>query len=127
MEIKLSDWNEHISDCQAYQDEIAKDIKSTVVKEAKKTVNRSTFNCSVCDKKNLDRETLLKHVERSHRKAQAVCPICVCQPWGDANYITHLFGHLEKRHKFEYETTVDYNEEEEEVLKKVLMESLKDK
>jgi len=55
---------------------------------------------------NLSREGLLKHVQQIHRQGLAVCPICSVQPWGDPNYVTDLYGHMNKRHKFDYETTV---------------------
>jgi hypothetical protein len=97
------------------------------MKDAKQTINRSTFNCPCCPEKNLDRESLLKHVRQNHKNTQAVCPICICQPWGDPNYITHLHGHLQKRHKFDYDTTVEYNEDEDDVLKRVLLESMQNK
>jgi hypothetical protein len=88
------------------------------------THNRSTFKCPLCSTSNFDRQGLLDHVQKFHKNAQAVCPICVAQPWGDPNYVTGLYGHLLKRHKFDYDTTVDYNEEEDEVLKRVLLESM---
>ncbi len=123
-QIKLNEWNDHISKCQQYIALISTNIKQSVIKDAKQTVNRSTFNCSCCKEKNFDREGLLKHVGNNHKNAEAVCPICLCQPWGDPNYVTHLHGHLQKRHKFDYDTTVEYNEDEDEVLKKVLQESM---
>jgi hypothetical protein len=123
--IKLSEWNDHILFCKDYNNMIEANIKQIVVQEVKPTVNRSTFNCPLCQIKNLDREGLIKHVKSKHKNDEAVCPICLCQPWGDPNYVTHLYGHLNKRHKFEYETTVDYNNDEDEILKKVLEESLK--
>lgn len=123
--IYLNLWNSHITSCKQYNELISTNIKQSVLKDAIKTVNRSTFNCPCCTEKNLDRETLLKHVGKYHKNAREVCPICICQPWGDSNYITHLHGHLQKRHKFDYDTTVQYNEEEDEILKRVLLESMK--
>lgn len=123
--INLDEWNDHTAKCEIYLDIISTNIKQSVVKDFKPTINRSTFNCTCCSEKNLDREGLLKHVANKHKNSQAVCPICLCQPWGDPNYVTHLHGHLQKRHKFDYDTTVEYNEEEDEVLKKVLLESMK--
>jgi hypothetical protein len=122
--VSLSKWNDHTSSCKVYLGEINDNIKQTIVKDVKSTVNRSTFNCSICDQKNLDREALIKHVAKNHKNIEAVCPICICQPWGDPSYITHLHGHLAKRHKFDYDTTVDYNEQEDDVLQRVLMESM---
>ncbi len=128
--IPILNWNEHSSKCSAYTNKIQSDIKKSVThnidsnNNKTNTVNRSTFQCPLCENNNLDRESLISHVKKSHRNAHAVCPICACQPWGDKNYITHLLGHLNKRHLFEYDTTVDYNEEEDEVLKRVLAESM---
>ena len=90
------------------------------------SVNRDTFNCPVCHQKNFDREGLINHVEKNHKNNMAVCPICSCQPWGDSNYVTHLYGHLKKRHNFDYNTLVDYNDEEDAILQKVLQDSLND-
>jgi hypothetical protein len=123
-ELILSEWNNHINNCDEYNGVINSNIKQSVVKDVKPTVNRSTFTCPGCDVKNLDREALIKHVNKYHKELQAVCPICVCQPWGDSNYITVLLPHLKKRHKFDYDTNVDYNDDEDEVLKRVLMESM---
>lgn len=123
--LTLNEWNDHTSSCQEYLGGVDDNIKKTVVKDAKQTVNRSTFTCPCCAEKNLDREALIKHVKSKHKNEQAVCPICVCQPWGDPNYVTHLLGHLNKRHKFDYDTIVDYNNEEDEILNMVLMESIK--
>lgn len=92
-----------------------------------RTVNRSTFNCPCCSEKNLSREGLLEHVKLKHRNASAICPICLAQPWGDPNYITQLHGHLQKRHKFDYDTTVDYQDSEEAILQKILQESINDR
>ena len=122
----LSSWNSHSSSCAEFLNHYQSQIKSSIVKEAKPTTNRSTFTCSVCSLANLDRESLIKHVKTLHKNEEAVCPICVCQPWGDSNYITHLYGHLIKRHKFDYDTTVDYNETEDDVLQRVLRESMMD-
>ncbi len=54
----------------------------------------------------MDRDSLLKHVSSKHKNGMAVCPICLVQPWADPNYKTYLHGHLQKRHKFDYDTTV---------------------
>jgi hypothetical protein len=122
--IDLLLWNSHSSSCPYFLGQLNNQIKSTVVKEAKQSVNRSTFTCSICKVANLDREGLIKHVKTSHKNDTAVCPICICQPWGDPNYVTHLYGHLIKRHNFDYDTTVDYNESEDDVLQRVLQESM---
>ena len=53
-------------------------------------------------------------------------PICLCQNWGDLNYVTQLYGHLIKRHNFDYDTLVDYNDDKDAILQKVLLDSLND-
>jgi hypothetical protein len=95
--------------------------------QSKQSVNRVTFNCTLCNGRNYDRKGYIAHVEQMHRHDQGVCAICKCQPWGDPNYVTYLHGHLMKRHLFDYDTTVDYNEDEDEVLRRVLQQSLNDK
>ena len=126
-QLSLSNYNAHYEQCPKVKISIEESIKRNLVKNAKQEVNRVTFNCTVCDLRNFDRKGLIKHVEQYHRHSKGVCPICVCQPWGDPNYRTYLYGHLQKRHMFDYDTTVDYSNEEDEILKKVLMESMKDK
>lgn len=86
-----------------------------------------TFTCSVCQVKNMDRKGLISHVQENHSLAYAVCPICISQPWGDPNYKTYLKKHLKIRHMFDYDTTVDYNNDEDDVLAKVLQDSIQDK
>ena len=122
--IYLNKFNDHTAKCQQYKANIYTNINQSIIKDAKQIVNRSTFNCPCCIENNFDREALLKHVAIKHKHEQTVCPICVCQPWGDPNYKTNLHGHLQKRHKFDYDTTVKYNEDEDEVLKRVLEESM---
>lgn len=121
-------YNKHIEKCSKFktniQDTISKNASN--IRKDKIGVNRNTFTCPCCKSQNLSREGLINHVKNYHPHDQGVCPICLCQPWGDPNYITHLYGHLIKRHKFDYDTTVDYNESEDDVLQRVLKESLKD-
>ena len=123
--INILDWNIHVADCKN-NTEIS--LKKMIVKDEKVNINRSTYNCTICDDKNFDREGLINHVSKKHKKTVGVCPICVCQPWGDPNYKSaDLVGHLKLRHKFDYDTIVDYSEQEDEVLKRILIESINDK
>ena len=74
--------------------------------------NRQTFDCTLCNDKNFDRVGYIDHVKKRHPKARGVCAICKCQPWGDPNYKTHIYGHINIRHKFDYDTVVDYNDDD---------------
>jgi transcription elongation factor Elf1 len=94
------------------------------------TVNRATFKCPLCKEANLSRDGLVKHVAAKHPQGKAVCPICLVQPWGDSNYKTELNGHLQKRHMFDYDTTVvkvyliqDYQNDEDAILQEILRKS----
>jgi Drought induced 19 protein (Di19), zinc-binding/Zinc finger, C3HC4 type (RING finger) len=98
---KYSNYNSHSTYCRGLEP----DIKNLVMKPKDKVTNRWTFQCPVCNAKNLDRQGLIDHVKRSHKGERAVCPICVSMPWGDPNYVTSNFlSHLQTRHKFDYDT-----------------------
>ncbi len=54
----------------------------------------------------------------------AIPPLCAAMPWGDANYRSpYLLQHFELRHRFDYETTTDYGQDEDAVLQAVLARS----
>ena len=89
--------------------------------------NRQTFDCTLCTQKNFDRVGYINHIKQFHPTQRGVCAICKCQPWGDPNYKTNILPHINLRHNFDYDTVVDYNDEEDEILKKVLLESMNDK
>ncbi|CAH3174493.1 unnamed protein product [Porites lobata] len=92
-------------------------------------VNRSTFTCPYCYQSNLDNKGLLQHVNNNHKNEQqsVVCPICANMPWGNPHQKSGNFvQHLNLRHKFEYDTYVDFSSDEDAVLQQVLAQSLHD-
>ncbi|XP_071823691.1 E3 ubiquitin-protein ligase RNF166-like isoform X2 [Apostichopus japonicus] len=93
-------------------------------------VNRSTFQCPFCGLRNLDCADIIRHCNRDHmgNRAAVVCPICAVMPWGDPGYKSKDFlGHLNLRHKYEYDTYVDFHANEDDTLQKVLQASLDEK
>ncbi|KAI8504471.1 PREDICTED: RING finger protein 166-like [Branchiostoma belcheri] len=89
--------------------------------------NRSTFMCPYCGLKNLDCSALVRHCNDAHRddNKQVVCPICSSMPWGDPSFKSANFiGHLNVRHKFEYDTYVDFEADDDSMLEEAIRRSL---
>ena len=125
----LNEYKSHSDACAATINKMNEEMKKGNIKiqQDKIQKNRQTFDCTLCSMKNFDRVGYIDHIKKYHPNDRGVCSICKCQPWGDPNYKTHIFGHINLRHKFDYDTVVDYNDEEDEILKRVLLESMNDK
>ena len=85
------------------------------------------YNCTLCMEKNMNRDQYVKHIENKHSEEEGICAICSVQPWGDKNYRTYLLGHVDLRHKKKDVSLEDANEEEMELIKKVMLKSLNEK
>uniref|UniRef100_A0A5F8APM1 Ring finger protein 114 n=1 Tax=Macaca mulatta TaxID=9544 RepID=A0A5F8APM1_MACMU len=91
--------------------------------------NRYTFPCPYCPEKNFDQEGLVEHCKLFHSTdtKSVVCPICASMPWGDPNYRSANFReHIQRRHRFSYDTFVDYDVDEEDMMNQVLQRSIID-
>uniref|UniRef100_A0A8B9NSK9 E3 ubiquitin-protein ligase RNF114 n=1 Tax=Accipiter nisus TaxID=211598 RepID=A0A8B9NSK9_9AVES len=129
----LSKMRSHAASCSKYQNYIMEGVKA-VTKEpfhnTRNFPNRFTFPCPYCSEKNFDQEGLVEHCKTLHSMdaKQVVCPICASMPWGDPNYRSANFmEHLQRRHRFSYDTFVDYDADEDDMMAQVLMRSLRDK
>ncbi|XP_075032564.1 E3 ubiquitin-protein ligase RNF114 [Mixophyes fleayi] len=130
-QMALSNMRAHSATCSKYESYVMEGIKS-VTKESKHTrdvPNRFTFVCPYCREQNLDQEGLVDHCKKYHftDSTPVVCPICASMPWGDPGYRSANFmEHIHRRHKFSYDTFVDYNADEDAMMREALVRSLMD-
>ena len=127
--LPLIQYSSHSDNCPVILNKLKEEAKNKKIEinPEKIGTNRQTFDCTLCNEKNFDRVGYIDHIGKKHPNDRGVCAICKCQPWGDPNYKTHIYGHINIRHKFDYDTVVDYNDDEDQILQKVLMDSLNDK
>uniref|UniRef100_M3Y9L2 RING-type E3 ubiquitin transferase n=1 Tax=Mustela putorius furo TaxID=9669 RepID=M3Y9L2_MUSPF len=130
--VTLAKMRVHVSSCMKVQEQMANCPKFVPVVPTSQPIpsavpNRSTFTCPYCGARNLDQQELLKHCVDNHRSDpnRVVCPICSAMPWGDPSYKSANFlQHLLHRHKFSYDTFVDYSIDEEAAFQAALALSL---
>ncbi|XP_053548231.1 E3 ubiquitin-protein ligase RNF114 isoform X2 [Bombina bombina] len=128
----LSKIRAHAASCPKYQNYVMDGIKSVTKDQSPHTrdvPNRFTFICPYCRVQNLDQEGLVDHCRKYHftDPTPVVCPICASMPWGDPGYRSANFmEHVNRRHRFSYDTFVDYNANEDAMLNEALIRSLSD-
>ncbi|XP_026046187.1 RING finger protein 166 isoform X1 [Astatotilapia calliptera] len=130
--VALVKMRSHIASCSKVQEQMANCPKFVPVVPTSQPIpsnipNRSTFVCPFCGARNLDQQELVKHCMENHRNDpnKVVCPVCSAMPWGDPSYKSSNFlQHLLHRHKFSYDTFVDYSIDEEAALQAALALSL---
>lgn len=121
--MKYHRYNQHLTKCSDFQKALAQGIRMAP-KSSEPVVNRTTFKCPSCKKMHLTREKLLVHYSR-HAGRAGVCPICAVMPWNNSSHSQgDLFRHLNRTHQYDFETYTDYSLTEEEMLARVLEESL---
>ena len=127
--MQLNQYSAHSDNCVVIINKMKDEAKNKKIEINPEKIgkNRQTFDCTLCNDKNFDRVGYIDHITNRHRTQRGVCAICKCQPWGDPNYKTHIYEHINLRHRFDYDTVVDYNDDEDQILQKVLMESMNDK
>lgn len=89
--------------------------------------NRATFQCPYCKAQNLTCTGLVDHCNEEHKEntAAVVCPVCVSMPWGDPSKRSQNFiQHLNLRHRFEYDTYVEFDQNEDDMLQAAIQASL---
>ncbi|KAM4622993.1 E3 ubiquitin-protein ligase RNF114 [Discoglossus pictus] len=131
--MNISKLRVHAASCSKYQNYVMDGIKSVTKEQPqhnRDVPNRFTFVCPYCRVQNLDQEGLVDHCKKYHLTdpTPVVCPICASMPWGDPGYRSANFmEHIHRRHRFSYDTFVDYSADEDAMMNEALVRSLMDK
>uniref|UniRef100_T1JKD4 Uncharacterized protein n=1 Tax=Strigamia maritima TaxID=126957 RepID=T1JKD4_STRMM len=133
-EISLLKYRHHQTSCEKLKTKAEGnppvEFPTTVVKNtAIDAPNRHTFTCPYCGVQNFDTHGLRTHVNEKHmaNPEGVVCPICASMPWGDASQTSANFvTHLNLRHKFEYDTLVDFELDDDAALQQAIQASMQE-
>ncbi|CAF2493085.1 unnamed protein product [Rotaria sp. Silwood2] len=101
--------------------------QAEALQKARDGENRSTFQCPYCPRSNFTVENLCKHIEENHLDddPRRVCSICASMPWGDRERVsTNVYQHILGRHRFNYETYVNYEQDEETMIAEAVERSM---
>ncbi|CAM2711015.1 unnamed protein product [Rotaria socialis] len=103
--------------------------QADALKRAQAGENRSTFECPFCARANFTLSHLRQHIKKRHlgEDQHRVCPICSSMPWGDKTMISsNIYQHIKNRHQFDYDTYVNYEKDEEAMIREAMQASLVD-
>ncbi|CAF1083729.1 unnamed protein product [Rotaria sp. Silwood1] len=101
--------------------------QAEALQKARAGENRSTFQCPYCPTANFTVEHLCEHIEENHLDddPRRVCPICATMPWGDRERVsTNVYQHILGRHRFNYETYVNYEQDEDTMIAEAVERSM---
>lgn len=103
--------------------------QARALQKAQEGENRSTFSCPFCSRTNFSVQHLRQHMKKRHRNENPaqICPICASMPWGDKTLIvSNVYQHIKSRHRFDYDTFVNFDQDEEAMMREALKASLFD-
>ncbi|UJR37930.1 hypothetical protein I4U23_030616 [Adineta vaga] len=101
--------------------------QTQALEKARAGENRSTFQCPYCPRANFTIEHLCRHIEKYHLEdnPRRVCPICAAMPWGNKHQkSSNVYEHIIDRHRFDYSTYVNYEQDEEAMLAEAVQKSM---
>jgi len=130
--VVLNNIRSHMASCDRLKALNESRVNSTKIKASPEMLNmpnRQTFKCPYCSQDHFDQSGLVDHCLNNHRQSPqlVICPICASMPWGDPEQVSSNFmAHLTSRHRFDYATYVDYEQDEDTVLNATILASLKD-